>query len=87
MADNLYSTKDFVTAVVLRIVGFPLVKMERENGITTFFFEREFPEKYVTIEEALKSYWDRELSLPVRGVLDTEKELKTRIHTLPMNKS
>lgn len=81
---DLFPTEDFTTAVFLRVAGFNLVKLERNNRVTTFYFEKVNPDNLeLDIEKASEEYWNRTMKAPVRDVLEAEKELKTRLHNIP----
>lgn len=73
-----FNTKDFYTAVVLRVLDFPLEKLLKKNGdpVTFVFSDRE-----KRAEQVIKSYWDRNLSIPdARTFVEAISELKTRLY-------
>jgi len=68
---------DFYQSVILKAVGFPLLRLERGKGkFVTFVFDD--PEHKA--EEVLRGYWAREIRIEARSLIETINELKTRIH-------
>lgn len=73
-----FKLNDFYQAVLLKTVGFPLVRLDRRNGkFVTFVFDD--PE--CKAEEAIGRYWDREITVNARDLIENINELKTRIHS------
>jgi len=72
-----FRINDFYQAVILKTVGFPLLRLERGNGkFVTFVFDD--PE--YKAEETLRKYWQRKIRIEARSLIETINELKTRIH-------
>lgn len=75
---NVFKTKDFYTAVVLRTLNFPLEKLIRGKGNAVTFVFLDASNKAA---QTIKAYWDRKLSIPdARGFVDAISELKTRLY-------
>lgn len=73
-----FKLNDFYQAVLLKTVGFPLVRLERGAGrFVTFVFQD--PE--YKAEETIGRYWDREITVNARDLIENINELKTRIHS------
>lgn len=69
---------DFYQAVILKTSGLPLLRLEKGVGkFVTFVFDD--PE--YKAEETLEKYWNKELQLTARDVIENISELKTRIHS------
>lgn len=77
MKENIWSTNDFYSAVLVRASGIPLVKLTREQNNFVVFHFSAIPEH---CEEIIKKHWDRSLVLETRLLIETIKELRTRIH-------
>lgn len=77
--ENVFRTKDFYTAVVLRTLDFPLEKLIRSKGNSVTFVFLDIENK---TDQIMKSYWDRNLAIPdARGFVEAISELKTRIYS------
>jgi len=73
-----FRINDFYQAVILKTVGFPLLRLERGNGkFVTFVFDD--PE--YKAEEVLEKYWQREIKVVARDLIESINELKTRIYS------
>ena len=73
-----FRINDFYQAVILKTVGFPLLRLERGNGkFVTFVFDD--PE--YKAEEVLEKYWQREIKVIARDLVESINELKTRIYS------
>lgn len=73
-----YRSKDFYQAVILKTYGLNLVGLERGNEkFVTFVFDD--PEGIA--EDVLKEYWNRNLNLQARDIVENISELKTRIYS------
>lgn len=73
-----YKLNDFYHAVILKTVGFQLLRLEKSNGrFLIFVFADPSSEAQATIQK----YWDRDLKVEPRELIDTINELKTRIHS------
>jgi hypothetical protein len=74
-----YKTKDFYSAVILKVLGWLLVDVDRVEGkFCMFVFED--PENGA--EDCIRKYWNRELSVDPRLMVETIGELKTRIYSV-----
>jgi hypothetical protein len=69
---------DFYQAVVLRTLGFPLVRLEKVSGK---FFLFVFKDAESKAEETLSSHWDRKVNVVSKDFIENISELKTRIYT------
>ncbi|EKD99838.1 MAG: hypothetical protein ACD_22C00166G0004 [uncultured bacterium] len=75
---NVYNTKDFYTAVLLRVMDFPLETLHRETGGFVVFT---FLDPNHNAEAIIQDYWDRKLSVPdARAFVEAISELKTRLY-------
>jgi len=73
-----FRINDFYQAVILKTVGFPLLRLERGNGkFVTFVFDD--PE--YKAEEVLEKYWQRKIKVIARDLVESINELKTRIYS------
>lgn len=73
-----FKTNDFYQAVILKTVGLPLLRLERRNGkFVTFIFDD--PEYQA--EVVIGKYWDREVKVVARELIENINELKTRIYS------
>jgi hypothetical protein len=73
-----FRINDFYQAVILKTVGFPLLRLERGNGkFVTFVFDD--PE--YKAEEVLEKYWQREIKVIARDLVESINELKSRIYS------
>lgn len=79
MNQEVYKTKDFYSAVILRTSGIPLLSLERADRSTLVFV---FDDEAKTCEPLLRKFWDRKLSVEPRVFIETINELKVRIHQL-----
>lgn len=75
---NEFKSSDFYQSVILVTVGFPLVRLER-NDKRFFTFVFNDPEEKA--EEIIKKYWNKELQVVARDLIESINELKTRIHS------
>ena len=75
--NNIWSTADFYSAVIVRASGIPLIDLVKEQGkFVTFYFNAHAD----VCEMLLKKHWDRSLKLETRLFIETISELKVRIH-------
>lgn len=73
-----FKINDFYQAVILKTVGFPLLRLEKGTGnFVTFVFD----DSTSKAEETIGKYWNREISVDARSLIENINELKTRIHT------
>jgi len=77
MNQEVYKTKDFYSAVILRTSGIPLLSLERADRSTLVFV---FNDETKTCEPLLGKFWDRKLSVEPRVFIEAINELKVRIH-------
>lgn len=74
---NKWRSSDFYTAVIVKSVGFPLESISKENErFVTFVFNAETNE----CQDLLSKHWNGELNINSKVIIDTIKELKTRLH-------
>lgn len=72
-----WTTSDFYSAVIVRASGIPLIELERQDHkFVTFIFQAS-PK---TCEEILQHHWDRSLKIESRLLIETIKEIKTRLY-------
>jgi len=78
MENSEFKIRDFYQAVILKTVGLPLSRLERDKGkfITFVFDDPEYK-----AEEIIERYWAREIKVEARSLIETINELKTRIHS------
>ena len=74
-----YKLNDFYQAVVLKTTGYPLIRLEKGTGRYVFFV---FADPANKAEETIKLYWDRQIEVVARDLIENINELKTRIHLL-----
>lgn len=73
-----YKISDFYQAVVLKTIGFPLLRLEKTNSR---FFIFVFDDRDDKAKETINRYWNKEITVIAKELIDTINELKTRIHT------
>jgi len=73
-----FKTNDFYSAVILRTMGFPLIRLERSSGKFVVFV---FADSKNQAEELITKYWNHEIKVDARELIDNIRELKTRIHS------
>ncbi len=73
-----YKTSDFYHAVVLKTVGFPLLRLERSGGQRFFFI---FTDSSLTAQKTIQKYWSHEIKVDAKVFVENINELKTRIHS------
>lgn len=71
-----YKLKDFYVACILRAVGIPLLEMEKTSGFANFVFAIDSEHAKTIIDR----YWDKDLQVDARTLIEAINELKTRIH-------
>ncbi len=68
---------DFYSAVIVKCAGIPLTSIERENDkFVNFVFKADGTK----CEEILNKHWNGELRINSKILIDTIKELKTRLY-------
>ena len=78
-----FRINDFYQAVILKTVGFPLLRLERGSGKFVVFV---FDDPEYKAEEVLEKYWQREIKVVARDLIENIAELKTRLHCLPQSR-
>ena len=73
-----FKINDFYQAVVLKTVGFPLLRLERGDGKFVVFV---FDDPDSKAEETIEKYWKKEIRVVARGLIENIHELKTRIYS------
>lgn len=73
-----FKINDFYQAVILKTVGYPLLRLEQGNGNYLDFVFKVSPEE---AEKVLQQYWAREIKVVARDLVENINELKTRIHS------
>ena len=73
-----YKSSDFYQAVVLKTVGFPLIRLERSGGQRFFFV---FIDSNFTAQKTIEKYWNHEIKVDAKEFIENINELKTRIHS------
>jgi hypothetical protein len=69
---------DFYQAVILKTVGFPLIRLEKTGDrFVTFVFND--PQNQA--EKTIRNYWNRSLPVEARDLVETINELKTRLYS------
>lgn len=75
---NEFKLNDFYQSCILKVLGFPLLRLERGNSRFVIFV---FSDPEHKAEETISKYWNREVQVVARNLIETINELKTRIHT------
>lgn len=78
MKNEIYSTKDFYIAALLRSIGIHLLGIKPSQNDFVIF---EFSTEKVQAEEIISRYWNRQLEVEPRALIDAINELKTRLHS------
>lgn len=78
MEQNEFKTHDFYHAVILKTLGFKLLRLEKSTGKFLVFV---FNNRGREAQEKIQKYWDREIVVDARALIETINELKTRIHS------
>lgn len=75
---NQFKLADFYQAVVLKTCGLHLIDLERgSNKFVTFVFDN----SDLQAGEILKRYWNGEINVNARVLIENINELKTRIYS------
>jgi len=72
-----WKTSDFYSAVVVKSSNIPLYTIEKENDRFVNFI---FKASNAKCEEILNKHWNGELKINSKIIIDTIKELKTRLY-------
>lgn len=73
-----YETKDFYIACLFRSLGIPVLRLRPSESNFIIF---EFSITSQKAEEIIQHYWNRQLQVEPRALIDAINELKTRLHT------
>ncbi|OQY68515.1 hypothetical protein B6D29_00760 [Microgenomates bacterium UTCPR1] len=74
---DLFKVRDFYSAIILRSLNIPILRLEKEsNRFVTFIFDS----TPTICEQILSDYWDRKLRIEPRRFIENINELKTRVH-------
>lgn len=74
-----FKTNDFYQAIILKTVGFPLLRLERALGQRFFIFI--FDDSDSQAERTIEKYWNHQIKVDARDFVENINELKTRIHS------
>lgn len=73
-----FKISDFYQAIILKTCGLQLVDLERGSGkFVTFVFND--PE--LQAKEIISKYWDRQIEVEARELIENINEIKTRIYS------
>ena len=72
-----YLTKDLNLAVVLKLTGIPLVRVENYSGKGVFVFKNS-----PKVEETISAYLNDMITMNPRAVFDMWKSLKSQAYTV-----
>ena len=78
MESKQFKLSDFYQAVILKTAGFPLVRLEKQDRQHFVFV---FEDSDNQAELILSRYWNHELQVDARDLIESINELKTRIHS------
>ena len=74
---KLFKCQDFYQSVILKTLGYPLIRLEKAGErFVVFLFEVSEKEA----DEVLGEYWNRNLMVNARDLVENINELKSRIH-------
>lgn len=72
-----FKLNDFYQAVILKTYGLHLLRLERAFGHTCTFV---FADPEYKAEVVIERYWNKDLSLNARVLIENINELKSRIY-------
>jgi ribosomal protein S3AE len=72
-----YKTKDFATAVCLRTLDIPLLRLEQGDGDFVRFVYQIDP---IEAEGIVSRYWNHEITVDANAFMTNIHELKARLH-------
>jgi len=72
-----YITKDFYIASLLRALGFRLQSLDRSQGKFVNFI---FADPENKAQEAISQYWNRNIQVDARTMVEAINEFKTRLY-------
>lgn len=78
MARSEIRLKDFYQAVVLKTLGYPLLRLERGDEKFVYFV---FNDPGNSVKEALDNYWSGKARADIRSVIENIRELKSRLYS------
>ena len=73
-----FKLNDFYQAVILKTLGFPLLRLERENSKFAVFV---FADPLEKAQDSITDYWNRKISVEARSLIESINELKTRLYS------
>lgn len=71
-------TRDFYLACVMKAVGMSLLRLEGSVGQPVYFV---FDDPDHQAELLTRQYWDHQVTVDAKLLIDTVYELKTRLHS------
>ena len=69
---------DFYQSVLLKSVGFQLLRLERQNPRFVVFV---FADPKETANKVIEEYWNRRIQVDARTLIENINELKTRLYS------
>ncbi|KKQ87780.1 MAG: hypothetical protein UT10_C0001G0021 [Candidatus Woesebacteria bacterium GW2011_GWB1_38_8b] len=83
MESNEFKLSDFYQSVILKTAGFPLVRLEKQDRqhFVFVFEDSDNQDSDNQAELILSRYWNHELQVDARDLIESINELKTRIHS------
>ncbi len=79
MKQQEFKTNDFYQAIILKTVGFPLLRLEKDSRQRFFIFV--FDNLDYKADETIEKYWNHQIKVDARELIENINELKTRIHS------
>jgi len=77
MKNTEYKLNDFYQSAVLKSAGLPLLRLEKSQDKYFFFI---FDDSSQKAEDIIRKYWNKELQVIARELVESIHELKTRLH-------
>lgn len=74
---NTFKCQDFYQSVILKTLGHQLIRLEKVGERLVIFV---FKVSIEDAEEVLGKYWNRDLVVNARDLIENINELKSRIH-------
>lgn len=78
MEKTEYKSNDFYHAVILKTVGYQLLRLQKGSGKFLVFV---FSDPKSQAQTTIQNYWDHQIQVDARKIIETINELKTRIHS------
>jgi hypothetical protein len=75
MNTEIFATSDLHTIAAITASQIDPIRLERDGGRVTFIFT-----KTPQLEKIVEDFWEDRLELPALSLLNTLKNLKTRIY-------